>query len=285
MKAEGESLGARQSVTHSVAHELGHVIHFATLGLYGYKGWGEAMHMDGSSHSLTTLSTPKFAFIEGFAEAHSMFLVGDPKEPSPGHANRIDYSSTHDFLHGRRLQVPDEDPRHQRWLALRAYLAHLQGRKGELRHRYDFLRSEYAVAATLSHLRAALGAEGTTFLIETMAKHKPETFAQLLEAFAHAHPEARDRLYADLARITEGILVTTAQVDAVRGQDLEIDLDRDGRVPGRSANQAKPDVFPREPDPMPGNPDPLGDGGAARAAVPMAAPTLPDQAYDDLGLR
>lgn len=276
LETEAAVLGAKQSVTHSVAHELGHMIHFATLGLYGYRGWGEATHMDGNSHSLKTLSTPRFAFVEGFAEAHSMFLVGDPKEDPPGQANRIDYQSTYDYLHTRRPAVPDDDPRYLQWLELRAYLAALQAQKGQLRRRYDFLRSEFAVAATLSHLRERMGTQGTSYLIETMARAKPDTLAGLLEAFAHAHPPARDRLYQDLAAITEGILVTPAQAAAVAGGTLEIDLDRDGAVPGRSANQALPEAFPPEPDPMPGVPDPLGAGGAAAAAPPAAPRRDPD---------
>lgn len=154
-----------------------------------------------------------------------------------------------------------------------AYLSGLQERRGELRGRYDFLRSEYAVGSTLAALRIALGRSEGWLILETMARHKPLDLASLLEHFVHDFPHLRARLYQELARITEGILVTPEQAAEVGRQlasrpDLEIDLDRDGEVPGTSANLLMPALFPPEPSPLPGVEDPLLWEGSGRSLFP-----------------
>lgn len=145
---------------------------------------------------------------------------------------------------------------------VRAYVDGLQAKKGQKRARYDFLRSEYAVAGTLAGLRERLGPEKSGLVLRTMAVRKPHTLADLVEGFVHDQPALKGEVYAILAEVTEGILVTPAQAawvaaEAAAGRSVEIDLDRDGRVPGTLARPADPALFPPEPSPFPAVTDPL----------------------------
>ncbi|MBI4860490.1 MAG: hypothetical protein HY815_09535, partial [Candidatus Riflebacteria bacterium] len=316
---DGQRYALQQEIADTVAHELGHVINFAALGLYGFKGAGTAPHMNGNSHTLATLSTPQFAFVEGWAEANSMVVVGSPKESYPGEANRINYDSTvgvvlkklnrgtadllgarliaagllatdkpltvppfgssrDDFMKGLKETATKLGMKDSDWTALaqelganaqiahleraRAYVEGLQARKGQPRGRYDFLRSEYAVANVLARLREALGREQSWLVLKTLSSRKPETLAQLLEGFCHDNPALKVSVYKTIARVTDGILVTEQQAafveaEATAGRTVEIDIDQDGKVPGTSANGKNPTLFPA--DPVPGGvQDPLG---------------------------
>lgn len=249
----------QRGVAETVAHELGHVIQFAALGLYQYKGAALGVHMPDNGHTLQTLSTPEFALVEGWGEANSMVVVGLPKERTPGAANRIDYGSTVSQLEALIKHVKSQPERAAELPALNkalAYVTGLQSRRGELRSRYDFLRSEFAVANALAKLREALGLDAVREVCATLARRKPRDLAALIEAFVHDHPARRLDTYRVLATATEGILVTPAQVAALEraSEPLEIDFDQDGRVPGKSANAALPAAFPRdipEDDPLP----------------------------------
>lgn len=165
------------------------------------------------------------------------------------------------------------------------YVNALQARKGELKSRYDFLRSEASVAHVLTQLRLRLGQEVNVQVLDVLAREqsrggKPDTLAELLESYVHAHPEKRLEIYRLLAEITEGILVTPAEATllaqlAQGGMDLEIDLDRDGWVPGgpgANANLLQPGLFRPEEAPLEGWEDPLSFSGKRNETlVPMAA--------------
>lgn len=335
---QGMRASLAQSVAETVAHELGHVIQFAALGLYQFRGSEPAIHMDGMSHTLRTLSTPEFALVEGWGEANSMVVVGLPRERARGEANRIDYQSTADYLvratndragrlvsarlHRDKLLAASEplttpaldgDP--DRFLAelaktarargmndeawgqlageiaqdaeradlerARRYVASLQARRGQLRSRYDFLRSEYAVANVLARLREALGLAATREVCETLARHRPRDLASLIERYVHDHPQRKLETYRVIASATEGILITPAQVAAIEagekaGRPLEIDVDQDGQLPGASAAAAHPELFPRDM-PAPGQ-EPLR-APQPRAAT-VAAAARPDAPAD-----
>ena len=333
--AQGQKDTLAHEVTETVSHELGHVIQFAALGLYKYKGAQPAVYMNGSNHTLATLSTPQFALVEGWGEANSMVVVGMPKDRTPGAANRIDYSTTADYLPqaindrvGRLVSAKlhadglldastplttpplSSDPAQFRagladaakkagmsadaWSALsrdidadqdlkdlqksKDYVTGLQAKKGQLRSRYDFLRSEYAVAGVLAKLRQALGLDATKDVMSTLAKHNPPDLAALIEDYVHDYPARKEDTYRVVAQATEGILITPAQVAAVQADDAaghptEIDVDQDGHVPGVSANAAHPDQFPRDmpapgQEPLPAPRAPAGTPAMTEAIAP-----------------
>lgn len=336
----------QRGVAETVAHELGHVIQFAALGLYNYKGAALPIHMRDNTHSLQTLSTPEFALVEGWGAANSMVVVGLPRERSPGEANRIDYSGSLEasketaneaqarlvaaalrqaniLKPGEAFATPplsqdpaefraalreaaakaglpdsafpdlDRDPDLQAKLRAHAYIKDLQSRKGQLRSRYDFLRSEYAVANTLARLRAAIGPDASREVVATLARHRSRDLASLIEAYVHDYPNRRLQTYRILAESTEGILITPAQLAAVEsadraGQPLHVDFDQDGQVPGPSANAALAALFPRDmptedplpiakPSTLPAAAQPLApaDEEQIQLAPPSGARTIP----------
>lgn len=172
-----------------------------------------------------------------------------------------------------------------------AYTAHLQAHAGEKKKRADFLSSEASVAYTIQELDAVLGGKFFERAVAVMHDKKPEGLAPLLEAYVARYPEDRMHVYATLANVTDGILLTQDQVSLLEANpNLHADLDRDGKTPGSSANAAHPNAFPAESNtfgPVPeldGRPLPLtyDDGTAtstaARAPEPAftAAPSATD---------
>lgn len=295
---EGNRSTLRTGIAETVAHEIGHVIHFAALGHQNFAGSPSVIYMDGMNHTMNTLSTPEFAFTEGWAMAHSRVVVGGPRDRTPGAANRIDYTTTADFVR-RSLEQRAGSPRDQDLVDLEKahrYLQELQARKGTKRGRYDFLRSEHAVGATLARLRQELGPQASAEVCTTLARHRSRDLAQLLEKFVQDHPQRKLQVYRILAEATEGILVTPAQVvaieqDEAQGRATMIDIDQDGVVPGVSANEAHPALFPRDmpargEEPLPG---PRATGTATAAAPasssePILEPEVPGDGPDMAGL-
>lgn len=184
------------------------------------------------------------------------------------------------------------DPEVAHLLTIEPWVESLQSSKGELKGRYDFLRSEYAVANALASLRRELGPEAALQVMAVLAPGPdgkvPSTFAELVEAFVHRHPEHRLAVYRILATATEGILVTDEQVAFLerQGGALEIDIDRNGVVPGGASADAVRryrDLFPAEPPPVAGVADPLKYDGpttggllAAAATTTLAARSAPE---------
>jgi hypothetical protein len=81
-----------------------------------------------------------------------------------------------------------------------------------------------------------------------MSAGRCTSLAELLEAYAHARPNRRVALYRSLSRSSDQILVTDAQVQLVEANPaLELDLDRNGKVPGRNAAAVRSELFPAEP--------------------------------------
>ena len=69
---------AGRQIGETFSHELGHLIHFSSVGWRDFDLGGYKPHMRGNSHTMQTLSNEEFAFTEGFAEANSMVVVGTP---------------------------------------------------------------------------------------------------------------------------------------------------------------------------------------------------------------
>ncbi|MBI4868466.1 MAG: hypothetical protein HY816_16135 [Candidatus Wallbacteria bacterium] len=142
----------------------------------------------------------------------------------------------------------DRDPQMLKHRKRLAYLEDLQAHKGDKKLRHDFLSSEASVSVALFRLARDLGPEVYPELAAVMATSKPPSLAKLLEAYVAAKPMRKVAVYRSLAASTEGILVTSEQAELV-AQDptLHIDLDRDGKVPGRNAAHVRPALFPPEP--------------------------------------
>lgn len=156
------------------------------------------------------------------------------------------------------LADPANADLHRRWL----YVDHLERHAGQRKTRYDMLASEASVAHVLYRLDRALDGQGfERMLAATRSAHAP-TLGAMLEMLVHQNPALADTIYTALAEITEEVLVTKAQADLARSHPgLQIDVDRDGRVPGASLAARFPDRFPPESitlEPVPGlGPDPL----------------------------
>lgn len=164
-----------------------------------------------------------------------------------------------------------------------AYTAHLQAHAGEKKKRADFLSSEASVAYTIQELDAVLGGKFFERAVVVMHEKKPEGLAPLLEAYVAKYPQDRMQVYATLAKVTDGILLTQEQVSVLEANpSLHVDLDRDGKTPGASANTAHASAFPPESHtfgPVPaldGQPLPLtyDDGTGTRTAARAAEPTF-----------
>lgn len=291
---EASRVGLSMQILRTISHELGHLIHFAAVGPENYRGAGVLPHLEGSTHSQDTLSSPEFAFTEGFAMANSMFVLGTPSEPEPFHANRVDYAATRDVVR-KRLEAAAragqaEHPEARQLAQVAAYLDAMDARVAagdDRKRRYDFLRSEYAVGALLAKLRKHLGREDSWRMTRTLAARTPATLAGLLEGYVADATAAGDldlvrKVYEGVAEFSQGILVTPVQAalfrDPAFARAHAIDLDRDGAVPaGRPAHEAQPGLFPAEDPLLPGIADPLRwDGGelqlyAGEGTSPAAA--------------
>lgn len=128
-----------------------------------------------------------------------------------------------------------------------AFTAHLQANAGQKKKRADFLSSEASVAYTIYQLDAALGGKFFERALPVIQDKHPEGLAPLLEAYIARYPEDRMRVYATLAHSTDGILLSQDQVQVAESNpNLHVDLDRDGKTPGPSANAAHPQAFPAE---------------------------------------
>lgn len=166
-----------------------------------------------------------------------------------------------------------------------AYTANLQMHAGEKKKRADFLSSEASVAHTLYALNKALDGKFFERALPVIRAAHPEGLAPLVEAYVARYPDDRAAVYRTLASATDGILVTSAQVDEVLAAKalFSIDLDRDGRVPGQSANAALPAAFPAESNtfgPVPeldGRPLPLDYGDAPATVASAAVAAVPEQ--------
>ncbi len=167
------------------------------------------------------------------------------------------------------------------------YLEDLQANKGQKKLRHDFLSSEASVSIVFFQLSEDLGTAVYTDLVKTMSAGRCTSLAELLEAYAHARPDRRVALYRSLSRSSDQILVTDAQVQLVEANPaLELDLDRNGKVPGRNAATVRPDAFPAEsisyallPELRPGQ-DPLATSletaGPPAASQDTVSSTRPD---------
>jgi len=285
LQAEAVHDGARAMIAETVSHEMGHLIQFAAYGPDHMAPTVDRPHMEGMHHSLQTLSDERFAFDEGWAIANSVVVVGSPVM-QPG-ANRVDYDETLQVVR-KKLAANPSGPEAAHLRRLESWLSTLD--KGRPRRRYDFLRSEWAVANALAALRQELGRSVNDQVLGVMAGaggRRPTTLAQLVEDFVHQYPALRLRVYDILARASEGILVTTEQVAALvdRAEPFEIDIDRDGSVPGGPAVDAVkrlPTIFPVEPFPVAGSADPLAWRGGTTNGV-AAAPAEPGQGVPPVG--
>lgn len=149
-----------------------------------------------------------------------------------------------------------------------AYTAHLQAHAGEKKKRTDFLASEASVAYTLQELDAVLGGKFFEKAVVVMSEKHPEGMGPLLEAYVAKYPADRMMVYATLAKVTDGILLTQDQVSLLEANPrLHADLDRDGKTPGPSANVAHAAAFPPETSTF--------------GPVPGLDPTAPPLSYDD----
>jgi hypothetical protein len=165
-----------------------------------------------------------------------------------------------------------------------AFTSHLQAHKGERKKRADFLSSEASVAYTLHELNKSLGGKFFERALALFRDVHPEGLAPLLEAYVARYPQERAAVYQTLARVTDGVLITPAQVEAVgRNAALHIDLDRDGKTPGESANAKLPEAFPPESNtfgPVPeleGHPLPLTGGDAAARIASASITAVPEE--------
>lgn len=221
LAAAGNRHSLKERIVSTLYHEMGHLVHYAALGTDGYRGSGYLPHMDGNSHTAQSLSSPEFAFTEGFAEAQAQRFSGS--HAADPDANRINYGTTQSFVrkkmnigaqrvldrylteHGKRSLVDscqagvtqacvDVTQAHETFLTslrtaattaglderawgeveqrmtrdeelgqlrqVHPYIEGLQQRQGQLRGRYDFLRSEHAVSNTVSQLMERLDQEG-----------------------------------------------------------------------------------------------------------------------------
>jgi hypothetical protein len=136
------------------------------------------------------------------------------------------------------------------------YTNHLQAHAGEKKRRADMLSSESSVAYNLYMVNQALSGSFFADALPIIKEQHPASMAALLEAFVAKYPQAKLKVYEALTGASDGVLVTKAQLELVRANPrLEIDLDRDGQVPGTSAASVKPELFPRETNtfgPVPG---------------------------------
>jgi hypothetical protein len=158
-----------------------------------------------------------------------------------------------------------DDPKNAELRRRLLYTNHLQSHAGEPKRRADMLSSEASVAYNLYMVNHALNGQFFTEMLPVIRDEHPASMAALLEAYVARHPDSKVKVYAALADASGGVLVTNAQVELIRANPTaNIDLDRDGRVPGPSAARLKPELFPSESPtfgPVPGLDEKLPSDG------------------------
>ena len=220
--------------------------------------------------------------------AHSMFVLDNPRL-DPEAAQNIAYQTSIDFVNTEIVKYESEgkldDPEYNHLLGVREYLDVLEEKRmsdDPRRTRYDYLRSEYAVATSMAFLRKELGQGASWGILDTMASlDKAVTLGRLVEGFVDRYPHLKNQVYQGLAESSGEILVTKAEAKFVAelGGDWQIDIDRDGVTPG--FNQANVEyagefyqnetLFQDEPAPLPNRPDPLffeESAGSSPAVAP-----------------
>lgn len=220
----------RGLVLASVSHELGHLIQYAALRNKTFSLGNPMPHVNGGQHYLDTLSNPAFAFAEGFATANAMVVAGinaQVDEQGRSTAVLIDYQSTLDYVQ-KKLASNSNSPETQQLRTTLAYLQDLQARKGQLKSRYDFLRSEYSVGYILRELRLALGQEASWGIARAIRNAPvPQTLANVLEQYVHENPALKMQIYQILHDRTYGILMSDAELAYMQANpNMEFDIDK-----------------------------------------------------------
>lgn len=93
--------GKTRQVMKSLSHEIGHLVHMAAVTPNKLNNDLPMFHMDRGTHTLDTLSSPRFALIEGWALANTIVQLDYPDKATLEGANKISYDHTHDIVRRR----------------------------------------------------------------------------------------------------------------------------------------------------------------------------------------